>query len=79
MDINGEHVLVGSQDSGYVEGEIEFKWIFYAAVDEDYLPPDTGLLGVNNTFWIICIVVLAVLTGGMLLLVLLKKKKKKKE
>ncbi len=79
VDINGEHVLVGSQDSGYVEGEIEFKWIFYAAVDEDYLPPDTGLLGVNNTFWIICIAVLAVLTGGMLLLVLLKKKEKKKE
>ena len=74
MDINGEHVLVGSQDSGYFEGEIEFKWIFYAAVDEDYLPPDTSLLGVNNTFWIICIAVLAVLTGGMLLLVLLKKK-----
>jgi hypothetical protein len=79
IDINGEHVLVGSQDSGYVEGEIEFKWIFYAAVDEDYSPPDTGLLGVNNTFWIICIAVLAVLTGGMLLLVLLKKKEKKKE
>ena len=79
IDINGEHVLVGSQDSGYVEGEIEFKWIFYAAVDENYSPPDTGLLGVNNTFWIICIAVLAVLTGGMLLLVLLKKKEKKKE
>ncbi len=79
VDINGEHVLVGSQDSGYVEGEIEFKWIFYAAVDEDYSPPDTGLLGVNNIFWIICIAVLAVLTGGMLLLVLLKKKEKKKE
>jgi len=79
VDINGEHVLVGSQDSGYVEGEIEFKWIFYAAVDEDYSPPDTGLLGVNNIFRIICIAVLAVLTGGMLLLVLLKKKEKKKE
>ena len=75
VDIDGEHVLVGSEDSGYVEGEIEFKWIFYAAVDEDYIPPNTGLLGVNNIFWIIAIVVLAVLTGGML--ILLKKKGKK--
>ena len=32
VDIDGEHVLVGSEESGYVEGEIEFKWIFYAQV-----------------------------------------------
>ena len=78
IDINGEHVLIGSDDEGYVEGEIEFKWIFYAAVDEDYDPPNTGLLGVNNTFWIIAIALLAVLTGGLLLLIFLKKKRKEK-
>lgn len=77
VDIDGEHVLVGSEDSGYVEGEIEFKWIFYAAVDEDYDPPKTGLLSVNNKFWLLAIVVLAVLTGGLLLLVMLKKKEQK--
>ena len=33
VDKDGEHVLVGPCDSGYAEGEIEFKWIFYAMVD----------------------------------------------
>ncbi|MCR5730666.1 MAG: hypothetical protein K6G20_09980 [Ruminococcus sp.] len=75
VDINGEHVLVGSQDEGYVEGEIEFKWIFYAAVDEDYVPPKTGLLAASNKFWIMLLAVFAALTGGMILLVFLKKKK----
>lgn len=74
IDINGEHVLVGSDDNGYVEGEIEFKWVFYAAVDEDYDPPKTGLFAAGNTFWILCIAVLSVLTGGMLILVFMKKK-----
>ena len=77
VDIDGEHVLIGPDDEGYVEGEIEFKWIFYAAVDEDYDPPNTGLLGVNNKFWLVMIAVLAVLTGGLMLLVLLKKKQQK--
>ena len=76
IDINGEHVLVGSEDSGYVEGEIEFKWIFYAAVNEDYVPPKTGLLAANDQFWLLAIAVVGVLTGGMLLLVFLKKKQK---
>ncbi|MBQ8927169.1 MAG: hypothetical protein IJ055_02700 [Oscillospiraceae bacterium] len=79
VDIDGEHVLVGSDDEGYVEGQIEFKWIFYAAVDEDYEPPNTGLLGVNGAFWIVCIAVLFVLIAGMLLLLFFKKNKKKAE
>lgn len=79
VDIDGEHVLVGSDDEGYVEGEIEFKWIFYAAVDEDYDPPNTGLLSVNNKFWLMMIAVLAVLTVGLLLLVMLKKKQQKQQ
>ena len=76
VDIDGEHVLVGSQNAGYVEGEIEFKWIFYAAVDEDYVPPHTGLLAASSRTWLIAIAVLSVMTGGMILLVLLKKKRK---
>ncbi len=79
VDIDGEHVLVGSQDSGYVEGEIEFKWIFYAAVDETYDPPKTGFLAADSRFWILCIAVLSVLTCGMIVLVLLKKKRKQKQ
>ncbi|MBP5361817.1 MAG: hypothetical protein J6Y71_02135 [Ruminococcus sp.] len=78
VDINGEHVLVGSQESGYVQGEIEFKWIFYAAVDEDYVPPKTGLFSVGNNVWLFAIAVLAVMTIGMLVLVFLKKKQNEK-
>lgn len=79
IDINGEHILVGSQDKGYIEGEIEFKWIFYAAVDENYDPPKTGLFLTSNTFWMTAIAVLAVLTGGMILLVFFKKREKNKK
>jgi hypothetical protein len=78
VDINGEHVLVGTKDHGYVEGEIEFKWIFYAAVDEEYAPPKTGLFSDGNSVWLLAIAVLAVMTGGMLVLVLLKRKQKEK-
>ncbi|MBE6876422.1 MAG: hypothetical protein E7496_06825 [Ruminococcus sp.] len=35
VDKDGEHVLIGPDDEGYVEGEIEFKWIFFASVTED--------------------------------------------
>ncbi|MDD6345498.1 MAG: hypothetical protein PUA51_04685, partial [Oscillospiraceae bacterium] len=77
VDIDGEHVLVGSDDEGYVEGEIEFKWIFYAAVDEDYKPPDTGLLNVSNSFWLICCAVILLFIVIMLILLHRKKKEKK--
>ena len=76
VDIDGEHVLVGPDESGYVEGKIEFKWIFYAAVDEDYSPPNTGLLGADNTIWIIGVAVMGSLILIMLVLIFLKKKKK---
>lgn len=77
VDIDGEHVLVGSDDEGHVEGEIEFKWIFYAAVDEDYKPPNTGLLNFNNSFWLICCAI--ILLFIVIMLILLHKKKKEKQ
>lgn len=79
IDINGEHVLVGSQDSGYVEGEIEFKWIFYAAVSEDTPPPKTGLFAADSRFWLICIAAAAVLIAGMLILLAAKQKTRRKK
>ncbi|MBQ6182081.1 MAG: hypothetical protein IJK31_10425 [Ruminococcus sp.] len=78
VDINGEHVLVGNAQSGHVEGEIEFKWIFYAAVDEEYIPPKTGLFPTSNKFWINAIAALAIMTGGMILLLFFKKREKQK-
>ena len=59
--------------------KIEFKWIFYAAVDEDYDPPKTGLFAGDRSFWLICIAVLSVLILGMLILVLLKRRRKPKK
>ena len=35
VDKDGVHVLEGPDESGHVEGEIEFKWIFYARVNPD--------------------------------------------
>ena len=32
VDVNGTHVLTGSNGSGYAEGEIEFKWVFFASI-----------------------------------------------
>ena len=79
IDIDGEHVLIGADDNGYVEGEIEFKWIFYAAVDEDSGTPNTGLLAVDNKILLIFCGVLGVLIIGMFILILLAKRKKKEE
>ncbi len=42
VDNEGEHILVGPDSSGSVEGEIEFKWVFYAQVgDESSSSPDS--------------------------------------
>ena len=35
VDKDGTHVLVGPGESGHAEGEIEFKWIFFASVQEE--------------------------------------------
>lgn len=39
VDKDGEHILVDPDGNGHIEGEIEFKWIFYAAVMEPYDTP----------------------------------------
>lgn len=57
-------------------GEVEFKWIFYAAVDENFIPPNTGLLAVNGRTWLYCMAILA--TMILLLLPLLMKQKRRK-
>lgn len=59
VDKDGEHVLVGPDGEGHVEGEIEFKWVFYAQVGGDDVStpdsrnegstPDTSTGGDNST------------------------------
>ena len=45
VDVNGTHVLTGPDGSGYAEGEIEFKWVFFASV----IPLDGGDVTVTTT------------------------------
>ncbi|WP_295153566.1 hypothetical protein [uncultured Ruminococcus sp.] len=42
VDKDGIHTLVGPDGEGYVEGEIEFKWIFYAQIDEPETEDDSN-------------------------------------
>ena len=50
MDKDGTHVLVGPDEEGHVEGEIEFKWIFYAQIDDDTLSTtDTSSTPTNDS------------------------------
>ncbi len=78
VDKNGTTIVRFKSGQDHIEGEIEFKWIFYAAVDEDFTPPNTGLLAASDTFWLVCIAALLILTAAMFLLVAVKKKKEKK-
>ena len=79
IDVNGEHVLVGPEGEGHAEGEIEFKWIFYAMLDENDstapAPHTGGFIG-GSTFWIVSIGAVSVTVG--ILLVLIRREKKKK-
>ena len=78
VDKNGTVVLDPGSGKSEISGEIEFKWIFSAAADEDYVPPQTGLLAADGTFWIACIAVCTLLVVIMLVLVTIKKRKKNK-
>ncbi len=79
IDKDGQHVLVGPDSSGHVEGQIEFKWIFYAAVDESYVPPKTGILSADGKFWLMCMAGAGGLVLLLAVLLLMKRKKGKQE
>ena len=79
IDKDGEHILVGPDASGHVAGEIEFKWIFYAAVDENYVPPKTGIFAADGTFWLWCIAGSAAFMLLMIVLLLRQKHGRKKQ
>lgn len=53
VDANGVTVLEEAEGDGYIYGETEFRWIFYAAVDETYVPPKTGLLSDSKTWYLL--------------------------
>ena len=77
VSLNGTQVLEENTPVS-LYGDIEFKWIFYAVVDEDFVPPNTGLLAINGRTWLYCMAAVALMILLMLPL-LLKQKRKKRE
>jgi len=79
--VSNEGIVINRDKDGnrHVEGEIEFKWIFYASVDENYKPPYTGLLSIKNSYWLILIGITVFLIIIMLILLAKKKKDEKKK
>ena len=70
-------ILRDKNGDRHVEGEITYRWIFYAAVDEDIDPPYTGLLAADGKFWLACMAGTAVFLLIAALLVLHKRRKER--
>ena len=60
---------------GKSKGEIEFKWVFCAAVNEEYDPPETGILHADGGIWLYTMCGAAGMTVIMLFMIFMKKRK----
>jgi hypothetical protein len=56
---------------------VRFKWIFYAVVDESYVPPKTGLDSFYKKMEIGLLICMGCLVAGAIVVV--KRKNKKQE
>lgn len=74
VDAKGTTVVEEGGGDKRIYGEVTFRWIFYAVVDEDYVPPKTGLL---SNLWIEISILSAVGAALIILLMLILKKRKK--
>lgn len=54
----------GENTDNYIDGNVYFRWVFCAAVDTDYKPPKTGVLGTSGTIFL-------ALAGGCVFLIIL--------
>lgn len=79
VDKDGTHIIEPESGSAYIEGETEFRWIFYAAVDEEYQPPKTGVFWGDNIYYFIIIGVMVLLIAGIGILIFRQKKKNAEE
>lgn len=77
VDLNGTTYLEEPDENTKISGEIKFKWIFYAAVDEEFQPPKTGLLAVSGKLWVCIIAVLLSMIAVLLIFTYRMKKKRK--
>lgn len=74
---DGTEIVRQENDDNSTYGEVTFRWIFYAVVDEEYVPPKTGIFSSENSVYIIVMIVAAVLILILLLLISVKKKDNK--
>lgn len=72
---NGMVILRDSNADHYIYGEITYKWILYAAVDEEYEPPYTGFLGKEGKIWLLMMAGSAAMVVFLSILLIRKKKK----
>lgn len=76
VDIDGVHIVREGNTDYYSYGEVTFKWIFYASLDEDYVPPKTGILSSKlSPIYIAILSACAILIVVMLILIKRKKDK----
>jgi hypothetical protein len=77
--VSRDGVEINREGNGnsYSYGEVTFRWVFYAVVDDEYVPPKTGVLSSENMAYLILLAVTALLVIIMLLLIIRKKKKRK--
>ncbi len=74
VDADGIHVVRDADGNTYISGEVTFRWIFYAVVDEDYTPPNTGIFGMGEGIYILIVLIIAILI--LCMLILLKRRKR---
>lgn len=78
IDETGEHVIREKEGKEYISGEVRFRWIFYAAVDESFTPPDTGVLATGYKLYSIVLGIIVVMIIAMLIINYLADSKKKR-
>jgi hypothetical protein len=75
VDTHGTHVVRPGSDGYESYGDVSFKWVFYAVIDTDYVPPKTGILGGLSILQIGIIITLTLLICLMIFLIIGKKKR----
>lgn len=75
---DGTEIVRWENGDNSTYGEVTFRWIFYAVVDEKYIPPKTGVLSSGDSVYIIAMASATIMIVIMILLIAIKKRKKEK-
>ena len=76
-DEKGTHIIKKKSGKTSVSGKVKFRWIFYAVVDDSFVPPKTGFFSENNILYIIIVGVIALAILILSILVYRKRHRKK--